>query len=87
LPDLAALMAQDGGVRRDGMVSLTQAGPLPSGLVRVAEKVVAAFFGQDPDPLQVVPDLVNGTTLDGLTFKLSAVRPALWMTVKSQESP
>ena len=69
------------------MVSLTHDGPLPSGLVSVAEKVVAAFFGQEPDPLQVVPDLVNGTRLDGLTFKVSAVRPAVCLTVKSQVSP
>jgi len=74
-------------MRRDGMVSLIQAGPWPSGLVRVAENVVAAFFGQDADPLQVVPDLVHVAALVGLTFKVSAVRPAVWLTVKSQVSP
>ena len=82
-----AVRAQDGGVTSGGMVSLTHDGPLPSGLVRVAENVVVEFFGQDPEPLQVVPDLVNGTALDGLTFKVSAVRPAVWLTVKSQVSP
>lgn len=81
-----ALIAQDGGERRDGMVSLTQAGPLPSGLVKVAENVVVAFLGQDADPLQIVPDLAHVAALVGLTFKVSAVRPAVCVIRRSQES-
>lgn len=79
-------MVQDGGVTSDGIVSLTQVGPFPSGLVRAAENVVEVVFEQDAGPLHVAPDLAQLVEVDGLTLKLSAVRPAVCVIVRSHKS-